>query len=198
MALYDNRVFKAGDKWWVAEVHGASGTGFSDPPRIMHETVIFTCLSDDTLKSLSASLPARRLRTMSHLSLVDVLNNATPFTDTRLPLRPTNAPDADELSSEHVVVDANGLRWVLRKTTQLRIEPNGVVEGAALEVICLDDSAMRREVALESSAYDEDEIVERVSLLFLPHYVTPMARPTTRYYRWKRVGVPNPPPMKMW
>lgn len=66
MAFYDNRVFKANGRWWVAEVHGASGIGNSHPPRIMHETVIFTCVSDDKQNSLSASLPARYLRLIDH------------------------------------------------------------------------------------------------------------------------------------
>lgn len=193
MALYDNRVFKAANKWWVAEVHGASGAGFTDQPRIMHETVIFTCLSDDQQKSLSAILPVRQLRAIDHESLLAVLNNADAFTEYRLPLRPTNAPDAEELSSAPLVIDRTGLSWRLLETKQLRITPNGIVEGRALDVICMDDSAMRRLVVIDQDQYDEEEVVDRVKSSFMPYHVTPKVAPMTRYYRWKPGATIRPP-----
>lgn len=175
MALYDNRVFKTNDKWWVAEVHGGSGTASSFPPRITQERIIFTCLSDDRERSRTASLPARRLRSMAHESLLDVLEKSERFTDSRLPLRPSNMPDPDELSSGEAVTDSGGLRWIIRKTTQLRVVDSNIVESDALEAICLDDSAMRREIALDNRTYDKQAVIERVRSLFKPYLYLPEA-----------------------
>lgn len=65
---------------------------------------------------------------------------------------------------------------MLREKPQFRIDGSGIVEGDALEVTCLDDSALRREVALDVDKYDPVEVVERVRFSFKPCLATPEGR----------------------
>lgn len=43
----------------------------------------------------------------------------------------------------------------------------------AADGICLDDSAMRREVALDHGIYDKEAVIERVRSLFKPYLYIP-------------------------
>lgn len=147
MSLYDHRTFRRGDEWWAAEVHGSLGTGFETEPQITSETVCFTCLSDENRQSYNAGIPTGTLNKLSHSSIIRILNRAEPL-GTRFEMYPYNAPDADELSGHEVVTDEEGLGWVLRQTELVRVGPGGATNVPGVELVCLDDSALRKEVLL--------------------------------------------------
>lgn len=151
MALYDHRTFKRGDEWWTAVVQGGLGAGFETEPEITSETVCFTCISDENRESYNAGIPTGFLNKLSHSSLVRILNGAEP-SGTRLEMYPYNAPDADELSGHEVVTDEEGLRWVLKQTELVRVGPGGATNVPGVELICLADSALRKEILLGTSS----------------------------------------------
>ena len=147
MALYDHRTFRREDEWWAAEVLGSLGTGFETKPQITSETVCFTCLSDENRESYNAGIPTGLLNNLSYSSILRVLDSAEPL-ETRLEMYPYNTPDADELSGHEVVTDEEGLRWILKQTEVVRVGPGGATNVPGVELICLDDSALRKEVLL--------------------------------------------------
>ncbi len=151
MALYDHRTFRRGDEWWAAVVHGGLGAGFETKPEITSETVCFTCLSDENRESYTATIPVGFLNKLSHSSIVRILNSAEPL-GTRLEMYPYNTPDADELGGHEVVTDEEGLRWILRQTELVRIGPGGAANVPGVELVCLDDSALRKEVLLGTAS----------------------------------------------
>lgn len=145
MALYDHRVFRADDKWWVAQVHSGSGAGAGVTPRISSETAIFTCLTDAEANSRRASIRAGSLNRLRHSAIKSLLERATPV-ETRFDMWPYNTPNEDELGAP-ALVDDEGLKWVVRPSRVVRLEGGRAVEKQALEFICLDDSALRKEVS---------------------------------------------------
>jgi hypothetical protein len=153
MALFDNRVFSHEGKWWVAEIHGRVGSAFENSTPVMRtEVVIFTPLSEAG-NSRSTTIPANRLRSMSHGSLVRKLLDAEP-SGKRYSSRPVNAPpEVEQYKAERdIVTDDEGLRWVLLASPVPQAGPTGAVRGhEGVDVICLDDSAMRHLVSFDES-----------------------------------------------
>jgi hypothetical protein len=147
MAINDQRLFRHGDEWWVAQVMSGHGVGSTPDARLSHEGIFFTSLTEEERDSKHAGLPAGRLNTISHASVGRLLEVAKEFGG-RLDLSPKNAPDARELGGERVV-DEEGLRWAVlerREYPVIGLEGNRV--DRAIEAICLDDSAMRGVVPL--------------------------------------------------
>jgi len=143
MALFDHRVFRCGDNWWVAQVHSGSGAAWGDIPiKIESETAIFSCLTQTDLPSRSHHIPANRLNRLAHGSLCLILERARRW-DSRFKMSPFNAPDAEEGGTE--LTDDEGLRWNIKVTNAVD-STSDVVPG--LEFICLDDSALRFSVTL--------------------------------------------------
>jgi hypothetical protein len=155
VALYDQRVFKHDDKWWAAEVHSGVGGGFVPRPQITRERVYFTCLSDENRPTVTGTIPAGWLNTLSHGSVVGLLENAKPL-DTRFDMHPYNAPDREEYRGLEVIYDDENLRWVIVRTEVLRVGLQRPERIPAIRLICLDDSALRNDVLLNSSqTYDD-------------------------------------------
>ena len=155
MALYDQRVFKHDDKWWAAEVHSGVGGGFVPRPQITRERVYFTCLSDENRPTVTATIPAGWLNTLSHRSVVGLLENAKPL-DGRFDMHPYNQPDRDEFRGAEVIYDDEGLRWVIKQTSVVRVGPQGSERLPAIRLFCLDDSALQDDVLLQSAlTYEE-------------------------------------------
>lgn len=158
MALYDHRVFRVGSEWWVAEVHGASGAGYSGRPTMTTERVWFQSLEDES-RGRTATIPPDWLHRLSHAAVRELLERAESI-DHGLDMHPYNAPPWDEFRDVEPYVDSEGLRWVIRPTKVLRQEQTKVVPRPAVEVICLDDSAMRKEVLLkDESTYADAKLL---------------------------------------
>lgn len=160
MAIHDHRTFRRGDEWWVAQVHMASGAGVAGgdpeapPPeemRLTHDRVFFTCISNDELPSRSAQIRADRLNRLSHESLLGVLETAEVL-DSRFEMSPYNAPDARDFNEDEMIEDGDGLNWAVRPTNVLRVIDGEPTHMPALELICLDDSALRDQIVFESEA----------------------------------------------
>jgi hypothetical protein len=153
MAIYDTRVFRtAPDSWWVGQVHGGSGGvrwgEAKGPFPLVSEMVLFSCVSDKTMPTRSISMSAGMLNRMSHRSILSLLSRAKPWTSGRFNISPANFPDPDALASFREVADPDGerLRWIIRPSNGIRASRAGAVKVDGIEVLCLDDSALRREV----------------------------------------------------
>jgi len=158
MAIFDSRVFRVGDEWWAVQVHGGSGFGVGPGrPQIQDETVVFTCLTDENRNSRLGSITAGTLNRLSHRAISEVLRRSSPW-GVRLDISPTNAPDPDELGRHPSFTDDDGLRWAVRRTRVKRVTRSGIVEHPAVDVICLDDSALRNEILLENDATYDDAL----------------------------------------
>jgi hypothetical protein len=158
MAMHDTRWFRVEDEWWVARVLTAGGGGWgSGPHKYTHEGVFFRQLADDNEKVLlRCTLVAGELNLVNHSTIVRALKFAEQ-TELKMYIGPANIPDPDELPRQTPVVDEEGLRWAFQDLTSARIRASGVVEaGAAVEVICLDDSALRRTVPFEDPTTWQD------------------------------------------
>jgi hypothetical protein len=149
MALYDTRTFRIDNEWWVAQVHGSVGAGFGGAVQATRETVFFTCVTDQDRESKSGDIPAGTLNRMNHESLVNVLRQARPFGH-RMPISPANAPpDIEEVGRTEVIQDDERLRWTYRTTTIPVFNRGEVGSSSAIEVICLDDSALKGVIGLD-------------------------------------------------
>lgn len=154
MALYDHRVFRVGSEWWVAQVHGASGAGWSSDPPITSERVMFRSLEDEA-KGRTITIPPGILNRLSHSAVRDLLDRAKPIKH-GLSMHPYNAPPWDEFRNAKPYIDDEDLRWVVRAVRTVRKSGGGIEERPALEVICLDDSALHKEVFLDDEFTYED------------------------------------------
>ncbi len=183
MPLYDHRVFKVQGEWWAAQVHGGSSvTTWGDmrvPPAIAYDSVYFTCLTDEKRNTQVASgdIPTGWLNLIDHASILRLLQSGRDF-GSRLEMDPINVPDSGESPNRQPIVDADGLRWVVRKLPSNK-------EGAkpTLEVACLDDSALRRQILLQDDDTSDNlnamtghlgelalvESVKKTFLEFTPH-----------------------------
>ena len=162
MALYDHRVFNSGDGWWAAEVHGGSGFAFGEViPEISLESAIFTKLIDEKVQSRMASIPAGTLNRMSHKSIVRLLESAQPLS-TRMEMNAYNTPDEREFHGLPIERDDENLRWVIRQK-RIAIPAAATWQPDLLvEVRCLDDSALRRDLLLEfkgGSGTERDDLI---------------------------------------
>ncbi len=151
MALFDHRVFKIGQSWWAAQVHSGGGAGYGEAkPRITHNTVFFSSLADEKTETRLARIPAGWLNRLSHRALIKLFEEAESL-GSHFPMSPYNAPSAEELGGP-VYVDDEGLRWAARPTHTVNVSPSGHAEvRAAVEFVCLDDSALRKEIQLGSA-----------------------------------------------
>lgn len=143
MAMYDHRTFLWKGKWWVAEVHGGSGAGWgNERPAITRESVFFTCISDEEVQTFSADITPGDLNRLSHSAIGDVLDKAEAF-GSRFDMYPYNMPDAEELQRLPQVEDDEDLRWAYRKTRTVSVEDGAPGLKDGLELLCLDDSALK-------------------------------------------------------
>jgi hypothetical protein len=150
-----------------------------------NDMVFFTSLSSEEKRTRTASLPAGSLNQLSHTSLRAVLENSDEYGE-RWPMSPFNAPSRDELGAPKFV-DEEGLNWTYRQVQTLRLDTAGhPVRLPAVELICLDDSALRKEVLLaDGSVLDNflaqygsgaiSELVTTVKSMFL-QYTPPRRR----------------------
>mgnify|MGYP001595158171 CR=1 FL=1 len=158
MALYDHRVFKVGDRWWIAQVHSGSSLVSSAPnPRITHERVHFSSIDHETENSRTAEIPAGKLRRMSNRSLKQLLAVATD-SGYRFDMYPYNAPWDDEQPPERIFADKEGLQWTIRPSTAVRQGVHGPESVPAVEVVCLDDSALARQVLMDTPETYQDAL----------------------------------------
>ena len=149
MALYDHRVFKVGDSWWVAQVHSASGgAGFLPSPPIRSEWVIFTNIANDDENSRIHRIRPGFLNRLSYSAIRQLLQQAKAL-DSRFEMHPYNAPSASALEHPHRFTDNEGLEWVVQPTTLVRQTEAGPKILPAVEVICLQDSALRKKILLQ-------------------------------------------------
>jgi len=155
MAMYDHRTFRDGVNWWVAQVHGQSGHGSGAGPHPMNaEFVLFTCLTMTETKSRSAHIPLGKLNAMSHESIVHFLQVAELF-PSRIDMSPYNTPDESEYRNADHLVDDAGLKWAIRAK---RVPSRGgePLADVVVEVVCLDDSALRRDILMQTSTTLDD------------------------------------------
>ena len=148
MALYDHRVFKHDDKWWVAEVHSASGGGPGTVTKFRHDAVLFTCISNDEAKSLRVTIPAGYLNQITHASIVHLLEKAQPM-ESRFDMSPYNIPSTDQPHQLAALQDDEGLNWIIRQSIGIRAGPTGTERVPAVDVVCLDDTALKKQVLLK-------------------------------------------------
>lgn len=149
MALFDHRVFKSRDRWWIAQVHsGSSRVSSAGPARITDEQVHFTPIEPESENSRTVQIPAGTLRRMSYRSLVQLLEVAGDA-GFRFEMYPYNAPWDDDNPSLDDVIDDEGLNWTFRRSTAVRQSSEGLITVPAIDVVCLDDSAMARQVGME-------------------------------------------------
>lgn len=157
MALYDHRVFRADGQWWVAQVHSGAGAGTTGGSEVTTERVFFTCISDKVVTGRTNRIPAGTLNRLSHRSIVERLRSGEEMQH-GLRMHPYNAPPAEEFRDTPAFTDREGLRWVVRRSELVQHQDVGVSARPAVELICLDDSALRQTVLLEEShTYDDAE-----------------------------------------
>ncbi len=156
MALFDHRVFRVGDEWWAAQIHSASGAGYgtTNVP-ITSERVYFSSLTDRDRNTVTARIPPGWLNRLSHKSLLRVLGAAKDF-GSHFRMAAFNAPSLDELGPA-IYTDDEHLRWAVRPTRAIHLDEGGrPVAASGVEFICLDDSALRKEVFLGAAQIRED------------------------------------------
>lgn len=151
MALHDQRVFKAWQNWWVGTVQLSSGDVASGSRE--RESIIFTCLSGKARNAVTGRLAAGYLNRVSHRAIVQILHGAED-TGSRKEMIPYNMPNEEELRTHTLVTDEEGLRWALRPTQTVSHTSQGLATSPGIDCVCLDDSALRKDVAIEGGDLD--------------------------------------------
>lgn len=148
MALFDHRVFRVEDEWWAAQIHSASGAGYGGASvPITSERVYFSSLTDHNRNTATARIPPGWLNRLSHRSLLKVFRAAKDFGN-HFRMAAYNAPSLEELGPA-IFTDDEGLRWAARPTQTIRVDDGGApVTFEGIDFLCLDDSALRKEVSL--------------------------------------------------
>ncbi len=148
MSLFDHRVFRVGDEWWAAQVHSASGAGYGTANVPMaSERVYFSSLTDRARNTVTARIPPGWLNRLSHKSLRRVLQVGEDF-GSHFRMAAYNAPSLEELGPA-IYKDDENLRWAARPTRTIQLNEAGKpLPSDGVEFICLDDSALRKEVLL--------------------------------------------------
>ncbi len=147
MALYDQRIFRHGDRWWCAEVHsGGTAVYFGDAPAdapLTHETIIFTPLTDPDSHSRCIQVPANKLHRWSHAVISKLLKTASNFGE-HFKMSPFNHPRAESRWKGPILRYAKDqTEWSWRVSSMVALDPNRVATVAyGLELRCLDDSAL--------------------------------------------------------
>jgi len=147
MALYDQRIFRVGDDWWVARVSGATGVGVSTPVEFDKEMVWLTNITNRTTSTRIARIPAGFLNHIDHHSILQVLENSSSL-GSRIELSPTNPPSGLP-NATAAMTDDEGLQWSICPTMTMKLAPTGIQESVSVDFICLDDSALHGQVVLE-------------------------------------------------
>lgn len=164
MALYDQRTFRHNEQWWAAEVHMASGGGYAEgdvePVGPAWDTVFLTCISDEEARTRVSRIPSGYLNRLSHRAMVRELQEAEEQENLRMDMSPHNMPDPMELEERDRIRDEDGLPWVYRPAEVVAVQQGEIRTGPGIEVICLHDSALRREVW--GGADDYDAIIQEL------------------------------------
>ena len=149
MAVYDHRAFRVDGEWWIAEVHMASteATWGSDPGPSVREQVFFSSIDPESSELRFAEIPAGKLNRLSHRAIRGLWSGAER-SEGDLEMYPYNTPDAEELKDYPAVKDDEDLNWVVRPTQVVRIHEGKPEIHSGVEAICLDDSALRKEITL--------------------------------------------------
>lgn len=148
MPVNDQRIFKSGEHWWVAIVNSAHGMGSSNGLRRMNrDEVTFTCLTDHSAVSKKAEIQSGELNSLKHSAIIEMLRSASVL-DSRTEIRPINLPH-DPTDSEAVFIDETGLRWILKSIRLPNFGNSGKLH-YGVEVICLDDSAIRKTIGMST------------------------------------------------
>lgn len=150
MALFDHRVFRFNGDWWVGQVHSASGAGWGDgDPAISREQVYFSNITNRETESKRASISPGLLNRLSHGSLIALLDGARPH-GSYFRMAAYNAPSIEELGPP-IHVDGEGLRWATQPTSMIAVSTPDLVEHReGVRFICLDDSALQKDVLMPS------------------------------------------------
>jgi len=176
MALYDHRVFRTNNEWWIAEVHMASGAGAGhadEPPYIpmSRETVIFTSMSDKDAISRSIRIPADHLNRIRHDCLTGLLARSRDW-QVRLPMHPYNLPSPEAFPHRNVLLDDEGLRWGYREIGSPVLSPRGELEEhPAVELMCFDDSGLSGVVGLSGPARTLAEVASALGASPVPELI---------------------------
>lgn len=180
MALFDHRVFRVGDEWWAAQVHSASGAGYGNAKvPITSERVYFSSLTDRSRNTVTARIPPGWLNRLSHQSLLRVLRAAKDF-GSHFTMAAYNAPSLEELGPA-IYTDDEKLRWALRPSRSIQLDETGKIAASeGVEFICLDDSALRKEV-LRAGGQGFDAFRSKVHALDLATIVSGIKATFTDY-----------------
>ncbi len=153
MVLFDHRVFRFDNEWWAAQVHSASGAGYSDTPAMTSERVLFSSLTNRDRNTVTARIPVGWLNRLNYRSLTRVLQGGQDYGH-HFKMSAYNAPSSEELGAPDFT-DSEGLRWVIRPDRIVQVTEGGPAVVDACEFVCLDDSALRKDVALLGRTLDE-------------------------------------------
>lgn len=105
--------------------------------------------------SRTAQIPAGWLNEISYQSLRKLLERADDAR-LRLDMYPYNPPWTDEVPPGIIYTDEEELQWTIRQTTVVRTGPSGSEASPAVQLVCLSDSAMKRDILLQDShTYDD-------------------------------------------
>jgi len=151
MALYDQRVFRHGGSVWAAEVHGEGGPDEDAPEE---NSVYFTRVGSEGEPSRRSTLPAGALNTISHRAIARLVDGAK-VTDFRMPSWPFNRGDVRDHPGSPPFVDDEGLRWVARDAVAIKRVGTSYETVPAVQVICLDDSALRKDIGFSGTARED-------------------------------------------
>lgn len=152
MALYDQRVFRCRDSWWVAQViGGVSQPRFgeidpAEPFRAIRESVLFTCLTDREANSRSSTISVAKLNRLSHATICRLADQGHDW-GSRFEMHPHNTPDEEHVAPP-IVSDDEGLRWATKRGQTFVINESPE-QRPSLDLVCLDDSALKTEIAFQ-------------------------------------------------
>jgi len=153
MALFDHRVFRFKDEWWAAQVHSASGAGYSNSPQLTSERVFFSSLTNRERNTVTGRIPVGWLNKLTYRALTRRLETGDDY-GSHFKMSAFNAPSAEELGAPDLT-DAEGLRWVIRPVRSVRATTVGSDLVEAAEFVCLDDSALRKDVVMGEGSIDQ-------------------------------------------
>lgn len=124
-----------------------------EPFRPIRESVVFTCMTDRDAHSRSNEIVGGSLNRLNHSDVCRLVEGAGELGH-RFEAHPHNVPDEQDVRPP-IVIDSDGLRWATkrRQTVVVNAEPE---VRPCLELVCLYDSALRKEIV-----FPDDEAIER-------------------------------------
>jgi len=160
----ERRVFAFDGEWWLAQAHVEGGTGWGAARAFANDIVYFTPLSDEPRNSLCARVKAGQLNRLSHDEIIALLKSAED-TETRLHIGRVDLPITTTAGDEIRFKDDKGLHWAFQQRKLPKFKEGEFVGNLpAVEVICLDDSAIRRIVTLGDSAAEGESHLTKESV----------------------------------